>query len=161
MENLRIPFYAVATDIGSGQEMVFGKGNTGAAVRASCSIPGIFRPVKIGGHTYVDGGVVSPVAVDAARRLGADAVIAVDISGEVDGTAPDGTLDTIFQSINIMYARIAADQVSRADVVIRPRVGHIASGDFTRRHEAILEGEKAAQAALPKIQGLLLGTPAR
>ena len=158
MEGMRIPFHAVATDIGSGQEMVFGKGNTGAAVRASCAIPGIFRPVRIGDRTYVDGGVVSPVAVDAARRLGADAVIAVDISGEVDGTVPDGTLDTIFQSINIMYARIAADQVSRADVVIRPRVGHIASGDFTRRHEAILEGEKAAQAALPKIRGLL-GTP--
>jgi len=156
MEGMRIPFHAVATDIGSGQEMVFGKGNTGAAVRASCSIPGIFRPVKIGDRTYVDGGVVSPVAVDAARRLGADAVIAVDISGEVDGTVPDGTLDTIFQSINIMYARIAADQLSRADVVIRPRVGHIASGDFTRRHEAILEGEKAAQAALPKIQALLV-----
>jgi NTE family protein len=155
LEGMRIPFHAVATDIGSGQEMVFGRGNTGAAVRASCSIPGIFRPVKIGERTYVDGGVVSPVAVDAARRLGADAVIAVDISGEVDGTAPDGTLDTIFQSINIMYARIAADQVSRADVVIRPRVGHIASGDFTRRHEAILEGEKAAQAALPKIRALL------
>jgi len=159
MEGMRTPFYAVATDIGSGQEMVFGKGNTGAAVRASCSIPGIFRPVKIGDRTYVDGGVVSPVAVDAARRLGADAVIAVDISGEVDGTVPDGTLETIFQSINIMYARIAADQVSRADVVIRPRVGHIASGDFTRRHEAILEGEKAAQAALPKIQALLGGHP--
>jgi NTE family protein len=155
LEGLRIPFHAVATDLGSGQEMVFGRGNTGAAVRASCSIPGIFRPVKIGDRTYVDGGVVSPVAVDAARRLGADAVIAVDISGEVDGTVPDGTLDTIFQSINIMYARMAADQVSRADVVILPRVGHIASGDFTRRHEAILEGEKAAQAALPKIRALL------
>ena len=88
MENLRIPFYAVATDIGSGQEMVFGKGNTGLAVRASCSIPGIFRPVRIGDRTYVDGGVVSPVAVDAARRLGADVVIAVDISGEVSGVTP-------------------------------------------------------------------------
>ena len=65
IENLRIPFYAVATDIGSGQEMVFGKGNTGLAVRASCSIPGVFRPVRIGDRTYVDGGVVSPVAVDA------------------------------------------------------------------------------------------------
>jgi len=158
MEGLRIPFYAVATDIGSGQEMVFGKGNTGAAVRASCSVPGIFRPVRIGDRTYVDGGVVSPVAVDAARRMGADVVIAVNISGEVDGTVPEGTLDTIFQSINIMYSKIAAAQLSRADVVIRPRVGHIASGDFTKRHEAILEGEKAAQAALPEIQSLLGAT---
>jgi len=160
MEKLRIPFYAVATDIGSGEEMVFGKGNTGSAVRASCSIPGIFRPVQIGDRTYVDGGVVSPVAVDAARRLGADVVIAVDITGGVSGSVPDTTLDTIFQSVNVMYAKIAAAQLSRADVVIRPKVGYIASGDFTKRHEAILEGEKAAQDALPKIRGLL-GEPER
>ena len=152
MENLRIPFYAVATDIGSGQEMVFGKGNTGMAVRASCSIPGIFQPVRIGDRTYVDGGVVSPVAVDAARRLGADVVIAVAISGGVSGVLPETTLDTIFQSVNVMYAKIAENQLSRADVVIHPKVGYIASGDFTKRHEAILEGETAAQAALPKIQ---------
>jgi NTE family protein len=155
MERLRTPFYAVATDIGSGQETVFGKGNTGSAVRASCAIPGVFRPVRIGDRTYVDGGLVSPVAVDAARRMGATVVIAVDITGDVDGSVPEGTLDTIFQSINVMYAKIAADQLSRADVVIRPKVGYIASGDFTKRHEAILEGEKAAQEALPKIQALL------
>jgi NTE family protein len=155
MENLRIPFHAVATDIGSGQEMVFGKGNTGLAVRASCAIPGVFRPVRIGDRTYVDGGVVSPVAVDAARRLGADVVIAVDITGGVSGSVPETTLDTIFQSVNVMYSKIAAAQLSRADVVIQPKVGHIDSGDFTRRHEAILEGERAAQAALPKIQQLL------
>ena len=155
MEKLRTPFYAVATDIGSGQEMVFGKGNTGLAVRASCSIPGVFRPVRIGDRTYVDGGVVSPVPVDAARRMGADVVIAVDISGGVSGSVPETTLDTIFQAINIMYSKIDAAQLSRADVVIRPKVGDIASGDFTKRHEAIMEGERAAQAALPKIQQLL------
>lgn len=154
MEHLRTPFYAVATDIGSGQETVFGKGNTGSAVRASCAIPGIFRPVRIGDRTYVDGGLVSPVAVDAARRMGANVVIAVDITGDVDGSVPEGTLDTIFHSINVMYSKIAADQLSRADVVIRPKVGYIASGDFTKRHEAILEGEKAAQEALPRIQSL-------
>jgi NTE family protein len=158
IENLRIPFYAVATDVGSGEEIVFGRGNTGSAVRASCSIPGIFRPVRIGDRTYVDGGVVSPVAVDAARRLGADVVIAVDIAGDVSGSIPEGTLDTIFQSINIMYSKIAAAQLFRADVVIKPKVGYIASGDFTKRHEAILEGEKAAQAALPKLQALLGGS---
>jgi NTE family protein len=160
MEHLRTPFYAVATDIGSGQETVFGKGNTGSAVRASCAIPGIFRPVRIGDRTYVDGGLVSPVAVDAARRMGANVVIAVDITGDVDGSVPEGTLDTIFHSINVMYSKIAADQLSRADVVIRPKVGYIASGDFTKRHEAILEGEKAAQEALPRIQSLL-GKPGR
>lgn len=90
MEKLRIPFYAVATDIQAGREMVFGSGNTGSAVRASCSIPGVFTPAVIGGRMYVDGGVVSPVAVDAARRLGAEVVIAVDISGDGEAPRPRG-----------------------------------------------------------------------
>jgi NTE family protein len=155
LEKLNIPFYAVATDIQSGEEVVFGKGNTGAAVRASCSIPGVFRPVKIGDRVYIDGGVVSPVAVDAAKRQGADVVIAVDISSDVEGTKPETTIDTILQAINIMYSQLANLQCSRADVLIKPRVGHIASSDFSKRHEAILEGEKAAMDAIPKINEIL------
>jgi NTE family protein len=155
LEKLRIPFYAVATDIRSGKEMVFGSGNTGTAVRASCSIPGIFRPVSIAGRMYVDGGVVSPVAVDAARRLGADIVIAVDIGDDAEAPAPANTIETILQSISIMYGKLSAIQDAKADVVIRPKVGYIGSADFSRRHEAVLEGEKAATAALPKIKEIL------
>jgi len=155
IEKLRIPFYAVATDIQSGQEVVFGRGNTGQAVRASCSIPGIFRPVPISDRMYVDGGVVSPVAVDAARRLGADIVIAVDISSDAGDKQPESTIETILQSIGIMYSRLACTQLLRADVVIVPKVGYIASSDFSKRHEAILEGEKAAIEALPKIKDLI------
>lgn len=155
MEAFKMPFYAVATDLRSGSEIVLGKGNAGAAVRASCAIPGIFRPVKIGDRMYVDGGVVSPVAVEAARRQGADVVIAVDVSSGPEHALPQNTIETILQSISIMYARLASVEVAKADVVIRPRVGHIASGDFTKRHEAILEGEKAALEALPKIAQLL------
>lgn len=155
LDRLRIPFYAVAADIQNGQEVVFGRGNSGKAVRASCSIPGIFRPVKIEERMYIDGGVVSPVAVDAARRLGADIVIAVDISFSVEGTQPEGTVDTLLQAINIMYARLAENQLGRADVVIRPKVGHIASNDFSKRHEAVLEGEKAANDALTAIKEML------
>ena len=155
MEKLKIPFYAVTTDVQTGQEVVFGRGNTGQAVRASCSIPGVFRPVKIGDRMYVDGGVVSPVAVDAARRLGADVVIAVDISKEGDRAKPEGTIETIFQSLNIMYSKLASIQINQAEVVIRPKVGYISSSDFSKRHEAILEGEKAAIEALPQIRGIL------
>lgn len=155
MEKLRIPFYAVATDIQSGREMVFGTGNTGSAVRASCSIPGVFAPQVIGGRMYVDGGVVSPVAVDAARRQGADVVIAVDISGDGEAPKPQGTLSTILQAIGLMYERISANQLQRADVVIRPRVGFIGSADFSKRNEAVLEGERAATAALPAIRAAL------
>lgn len=155
MEKLKIPFYALATEIKDGEEVVFGKGNTGAAVRASCSIPGIFTPAKIAGKLYVDGGVVSPVAVDAARRFGADIVIAVDISSSVERTLPENTIETILQSLNIMYSKLASMQLSRADIVIKPKVGHIGSGDFSKRHEAILEGEKAALEALPQIMKII------
>lgn len=155
MEKLKIPFYAVATDIQSGKEIVFGSGNTGTAVRASCSIPGIFRPVNISGKLYVDGGVVSPIAVDAARKFGADIVIAVDIAGDIDSSRPEGTIETILQAITIMYSKLAAIQLSKADVVIKPKVGYISSGDFSKRHEAVLEGEKAALEALPKIQEIV------
>lgn len=155
MEKFRTPFYAVATNIQNGQETIFGQGNAGIAVRSSCSIPGVFRPVKSGGRMYVDGGVVSPVAVDAAKKYGADFVIAVDISGDVDSSQPQGTLENILQSINIMYSKIAAVQLAKADIVIKPKVGYIGSADFDKRHEAILEGEKATAEALPKITALI------
>lgn len=155
IEKLRIPFYAVATDIQNAQEVVFGKGNTGTAVRASCSIPGIFRPVKVGDRTYVDGGVVSPVAIDAAKRYGADFVIAVDISSDIGDRPPESTIETILQSVSIMYSKLSSIQLSKADIVIRPKVGYIGSSDFTKKHEAVLEGEKAAIEALPDINNLI------
>ena len=155
IEKLQLPFYAVATNIRTGEEIVFGVGNAGMAVRASCSIPGVFQPARISDKTYVDGGVVSPLAIDAARKQGADVVIAVDISSSIDSSVPRSTIDTILQSINIMYAKISLIQLSKADVVIRPNVGYIGSADFSRRHEAILEGEKAAMAALPDIIAII------
>lgn len=155
IEQFRIPFHAVATDIQTGAETPFGTGNAGVAVRASCSIPGVFRPVRIADRTYVDGGLVSPIPVDLARRYGADVVIAVDISADRNTNIPQKTISTILQSINIMYAKISQLQLPRADVVIRPDVGNIGSADFTKRHAAILEGEKAALAAMPAIQEII------
>lgn len=155
IEKFRIPFHAVSTNIRTGEEMIFGTGNAGIAIRASCSIPGVFQPARISGSTYVDGGVVSPIAVDAARRYGADIVIAVDISAGLNGSVPQTTIDTILQSIDIMYSKIAQLQIPRADILIKPNVSHVGASDFTKRHEAILEGEKAALAAMPAIEALL------
>jgi NTE family protein len=155
IEKMRTPFYVVTTDIQSGEEVVFASGNTGMAVRASCSVPGIFQPVKIGAKTYVDGGLVSPVAVDYARKMGADLVIAVDISTGTNTAPPQTTMDTIMQSVIIMYSKISQNQLSRADVVIRPKVSHIGSTDFSKRHEAVLEGERAALEAMPAINKAL------
>jgi len=155
IEKLRIPFYAVATNIQTGEEVVFGTGNTGMAVQASCSVPGIFQPARFSGSTYVDGGVVSPVAVDVARRYGADVVIAVDISAGIDRLIPTTTVETLLKSVDIMYEKMSLPQVGRADVVIRPRVAGVGSADFSKRHEAILEGERAALEALPRLQAVV------
>ncbi len=155
LEKMRFPFYAVATDLLTGQEVVFGKGNTGTAVRASCSIPGIFRPVNIGGRLYADGGIVSPVPVDAARRAGADIIIAVDISSDIDSSQPENTIETILKAISIMYSKVAGQQLSHADIVIKPKVSFVGSADFEKRHEAIIEGEKAALETLPAIMNMV------
>jgi NTE family protein len=155
IDKFKIPFYAVTTNIQTGEEMAFSRGNTGLAVRASCSIPGIFQPAVIGGKMYVDGGVESPLAIDVARRYGADVVIAVDISSSLASSPPTGTIETIMQAIDIMYSKMAAFQLKNADVVIKPKVGYIGSSDFSKRHEAILEGEKAASDAMPAISQIL------
>jgi NTE family protein len=155
MEKLRIPFYAVATNIRTGEPTIFATGNTGMAVQASCAVPGIFQPASFGGTSYVDGGVVDPLAVDVARRYGADIVIAVDITSAIGNTIPASTMDNIMKSIEIMYNKISQIPISKADVVIKPKVGFVGAADFDHRNEAIMEGEKAAWAAMPQINAIL------
>ncbi|KAB7769824.1 patatin-like phospholipase family protein [Xanthomonas maliensis] len=152
IDKLRKPFAAVATRLEDGERTVFVRGNAGQAVRASSSIPGVFEPVSIGQYHYVDGGVVSPVPVDAARQLGADIVVAVDISSKASGKNPGDLLGTVNQSIAIMGQRLGEAELKRADVVIRPKVNDIGSADFNQRAAAILEGERAAMAAMPQLR---------
>ena len=152
IERMARPLAIVATRLETGERTVFVRGNTGQAVRASSSIPGVFEPVTIGQYQYIDGGVVSPVPVDAARQLGADVVIAVDISSKAQGKRPDGMLGIVNQSIAIMGQRLGEQELGRADVVIRPAVLDYGPADFSRRNQAILEGEKAALAMLPQIR---------
>jgi NTE family protein len=155
IEKLKLRYYAVATNAATGEEVVFARGNTGMAVHASCSVPGVFQPMKIGSNTYIDGGVVSPVAVDVARRNGADIVIAVDISGGINTDVPSGIMDTMRKSVAIMYARIAGYQIKNADIVIRPNMKNIGSTDMDKVNEAIFEGEKAASVKMPEIQKII------
>jgi NTE family protein len=155
IEQLKMPFAAVATELETGTRTVFVRGNTGRAVRASSSIPGVFEPVEIHGKHYVDGGVVSPIPVDAARQLGADFVIAVDISAAPDGSNPQGMMNIVGQSIDIMGRQLAAQESARADVVIRPDLRGIGRTDFEQKNQAILQGEKAALAAMPAIRAKL------
>ncbi|RZA21784.1 MAG: patatin-like phospholipase family protein [Lysobacteraceae bacterium] len=156
LEKMNKPFAAVATRLENGERTVFVRGNTGQAVRASSSIPGVFEAVAIGKAHYVDGGVVSPVPVDAARELGADFVIAVDISSKANGIAsPTSMLGNVNQSITIMGQKLGALELARADIVIRPKVSDIGATAFDQKNRAILEGERAAQAALPQLRARL------
>ena len=152
IEALKRSFAVVATDLHSGEAILFRTGNTGMAVRASATVPGVFKPVAINGHEYVDGGLSSLVPVRFARQIGADVVIAVDISAPPGNRPVRGTLDILLQTFTIMGQNLARHELKDADVVIRPQVGNVGSTDFLARHDAILEGEKAAQAALPQIR---------
>ena len=155
-EQLKKPFAAVATRLEDGQRTVFVRGNVGQAVRASSSIPGVFEAVSIGNYHYVDGGVVSPVPVDAARDLGAEFVIAVDISSKATGSADQSSmLGNVNRSIAIMGQKLGAAELARADVVIRPKVNDIGAADFAQKNRAILEGERATQTLLPQIKAKL------
>jgi NTE family protein len=151
--HLAKPFVAVATQGDNGQRVDFARGNTGQAVRASSSFPVFFKPAQILGKTYVDGCLVSPVPVDAARKLGADIVVAVDISAQLERRVVfDGLSSAIDQSLIIMIRRLGEQELARADVVIRPKVGKIGVTDFDQKDKAILEGEKAVALALPAIR---------
>lgn len=142
----------VATDLQSGEAFIFDQGNTGLAVRASSSVPGIFQPVKFGGREYVDGGLVSPVPVEVARRLGADIVVAVDISDHPRAGRLADTIDVMLQTFAIMGRTIAATELKEADVVVAPDISQLASTSFDSRNFAIIEGEKAGLAAIPQIE---------
>ncbi len=157
IEQLDIVFACVATALRNGKRTVFTRGNTGMAVRASSSFPGVFRPVVIDGQEYVDGGVVSPVPVAVARELGAEFVIAVDVSKLPERDADiDGTIQVLHQSFLIMSQAIVGAELKDADVVIRPDVREISLMAFDRRAEAMEEGEQAAQASIGEIKRLLL-----
>lgn len=152
IEKLNKTLAVVATDLRTGEPIVFRTGNTGIAVRASSSIPGVFQPVNISGREYVDGGLVSPVPVKVAKSLGADIVIAVDVASKPKSTNVEDTIGILLQAYNIMSESISAYELVEADVVIRPNLEKIGAADFTNKYLAILEGEKAALAAIPAIR---------
>ena len=161
LEKLNKTFAVVATDLHSGEAVVFRTGNTGMAVRASSSVPGVFQPVTINGREYVDGGLVSPIPVRVARSLGADFVIAVDISAKPQYGKTGNTLGVMLQTFAIMGQTIGRYELAEADVVIRPRLSEVAATDFNSRHLAVMEGEKAAQAAVAEIKRRLAARSAQ
>jgi NTE family protein len=161
IENMAIPLGIVATDLHSGQAVLFQRGDTGTAVRASSAVPAVFVPVKINGRDYVDGGLVSPVPVRFARQMGADIVVAVDISSPPEANPTSDTLQILLQTFAIMGKSINQYELKDADVVVRPSLVGLKSADFSARQRAMDAGRAAMLAALPALKArLALGVAA-
>jgi NTE family protein len=145
----------VATDLNSGQGVLFQRGDTGTAVRASSAVPAVFLPVKIGAQEYVDGGLVSPVPVRYARQMGAELVIAVDISSAPEGNPAGDSIQILLQTFAIMGKSINSYELREADVVVRPALIGVGSADFTARRRAIEAGRAAMLRLLPQLRAAM------
>jgi NTE family protein len=152
IEQMRTPLGIVATDLDSGQPILFQRGDPGVAVRASSAVPAVFQPVRIGTHEYVDGGLVSPVPVRFAREMGAEIVIAVDISAAPDGNATGDPMRMLLQTFAIMGRSINGFELRDADVVLRPKLPGVSGADFTSRKKSIQAGREATLAQLAALR---------
>jgi NTE family protein len=152
LDQMSIPLGVVATDLGNGQAMLFRRGDTGTAVRASSAVPGVFVPVRISGRDYVDGGLVAPVPVRFTRQMGAELVIAVDISTVPEENTANDTLQILLQTFSIMGRSINQHELKDADIIIRPSLVGLKSADFSARLKAIEAGRAAMLAALPALR---------
>jgi NTE family protein len=159
IEQLPRPLAIVATDIRNGERIIFQRGDTGTAVRASSAVPGVFSPVKIGDREYVDGGLTHPVPVSIAKSLGADVIIAVDISARPGNQELSNTINILLQTFTIMGNQISRYELNGADILIRPATDGIRGTDFTSRNISILEGERATLAQLDQIRAKISAVP--
>lgn len=157
IEQMKIPLGIVATDLHNGEPMLFQRGNTGSAVRASSAVPAVFQPVKIGTREYVDGGLVSPVPVRQAREMGANVIIAVDISTDPEGSPASDTFQILMQTFNIMGKSLNTVLLKDADVVVKPALMGVKSADFAARRKSIEAGREAMLKAMPKLKQVLSG----
>jgi NTE family protein len=152
VEDTKIPFIPVATDLNTGETVTLEKGSLARAIRASSAIPGIFPPVTFGNRTLVDGGVADNVACDVAKGRGADVIIAVNLQKDVKNYDIDWLGDIIAQSISIMMRESSRAKMACADVIIEPDTKGVSMFDFTQKKVLMEEGIKAARQAVPKIR---------
>jgi len=152
IEQFPLPLGVVTTDLDSGQPLLIRRGDPGIAVRASSAVPAVFQPVKIDQREYVDGGLTSPVPVRFAREMGAELVIAVDISAVPDGNSTADPLRMLLQTFAIMGRSLGQFELRDAEVVVRPRLAGVAGTDFGARMRAISAGRDAALLAMPRLR---------
>lgn len=155
IEQMAMPLGIVATDLNSGQGVMFQRGDTATAVRASSAVPALFQPVRISGRDYVDGGLVSPVPVRYARQMGAELIVAVDISSAPEANAAGDSLQILLQTFSIMGKSINTFELRDAEVVVRPELNGTASADFTSRQRSIDAGRAAMSRLLPQLRAII------
>lgn len=155
IEDTKIPFYPIATDLNTGETIILEKGSLAKAIKASSAIPGIFVPVTFGNRMLVDGGVTNNIACDIARNKGADIVIAVSLQKDIKNYDINSLIDVIAQSVNIMMYQTNQIKLQYADVLIEPDTKGISMFDFTQKKMLMEEGIKAAKKAIPKIKELI------
>jgi NTE family protein len=152
IEQMKIPLGIVATDLDSGQSILFRRGDTGTAVRASSAVPAVFQPVKIGQREYVDGGLSAPIPVHHARQMGAEFVIAVDISAVPEGNPTGDAARMLMQTFAIMGKSLKGYELRDADVVLQPALAGVSGADFTTRRQSIKAGRDVTLAHLGELR---------
>ncbi len=155
IEQMKIRLAIVATDLQTGNPILFQRGDTGQAARASSSVPGIFMPTLISGKEYVDGGLSSPVPIKYTKNLGADIVIAVNISSDPSSQNFSGILGTLLQTTRIMGRAITNLELPMADVMVVPQLSQMKGTDFKSRNSAILAGEIAMQEQIAQLKNII------
>jgi len=155
IEDLKMPLGIVATDLRTGDGILFQRGDVGTAVRASSSVPSVFEPVRIGNREFVDGGLVSPVPVRYARQMGAEYVLAIDISSPPESGKTGDMFQILMQTFTIMGKSINNFELKEADLVVRPALGNVGSADFGARRRSIEAGRAAMLQALPRLKAAL------
>jgi NTE family protein len=152
VEQLKVPFYAVAADLNTGEPVVFSSGPVCKAVRASCSIPGVFTPLSYNNKQLIDGGVLGNVAPEVARQFGANLVIVVSIDKTIQNKDTGNLVSITLQAIAIMSNKIDSYKLKEADVLITPEIGDVGTMDFTQKKRCMQAGIDAAQKAIPEIK---------
>ncbi len=154
-EDTFLRFWAVATDLHAGEAVIFKEGPLAPAIRASISIPGVFTPVELNGKTLVDGAVVAGVPVNIAKMMDGDLTIGVNVGFDHTQHSVNNLFDVMSKVMDIMGNQLDSAQLPVADLVITPKLGNIGTMDFGRANECVEIGRKAAEEAMPQIQGLI------
>ena len=153
---LLLPFATVATDLENGEQVVFTTGSVAKAVRASCSVPGLFEPFRDGETALVDGGLVNDVPADAARALGADIVIAVNLhSRKLQSGPPRNILDIAYYTFDILLANAGQRGISQADIVVGPDLRGFHYRNLKKADELVERGAQAMRGSMGELKQII------